>query len=255
MLARCRVTSRNPAETLLDLIVGDTEDIRSPRPMDPLSDLNAFIHLHPAWEIRSTVLVQWLARLEELDLLLRDCGSAWYVDLDFRGLYRRVDPTVVEAWKQARTAAEQSERPAASRYLAQAWQKVFGMNPEPTDGYGDAVRAVEAVACPVVLPEKTAQGKAIVHHVRNELEKHGDRWRFVLVEGENVDAGHGSVDVVAAMLNRLLRGETERHGLEGRNRPSTQEEAEAAVHLAAVLVQWFSRGAIQPRESETSTPR
>jgi hypothetical protein len=123
------------------------------------------------------------------------------------------------------------------------------MHPEPTDGYADAVKAVEAVACPVVLPEKTEQGKAMIHRVRDELlDRHPKRWRFVLVESEDVEAGHGSIDVVAAMLNRLLRGETERHGLEGRNRPSTQAEAETAIHLAAVLVQWFSRGAIQRRE-------
>lgn len=40
------------------------------------------------------------------------------------------------------------------------------MHPEPTDGYADAVKAVEAVACPVVLPEKTEQGKAMIHATR-----------------------------------------------------------------------------------------
>jgi hypothetical protein len=152
----------------------------------------------------------------------------------------------VEAWQRARDRAERAGRTGASRYLAQAWRKVYGQNPEPTDGYADAVKAVEAVAVPVVLPGKP---NAIVHHVRNELEKHPDQWRFVLVEGETAAAGDGSIDVVATMLNRLLRGETERHGLEERNRPSSQAEAEAAVQLAVVLAQWFLDGAIQKRDT------
>jgi hypothetical protein len=86
-----------------------------------------------------------------------------------------------------------------------------------------------------------------VHHVRRELKDHHNRWRFVLAEAEDVPAEEGSIEVVTTMLDRMLRGETERHGVEGVNRPSTPAEAQAAVHLAAVLVQWFTSGAIQPR--------
>jgi hypothetical protein len=185
----------------------------------------------------------------DLERMLVDAGSAWEVNGEFRGLYRRVDATVVEAWERAWAQAESAGRTGASRYLAQAWRKIYGQHPEPTDGYADAVKAVEAVAVPVVLPDKP---NAIVHHVRTELEKHSDQWRFVLVEGEAIAAGEGAIDVVATMLNRLLRGETERHGLDHRNRPSSQAEAEAAVQLAVVLVQWFLDGAIQKRNAASN---
>jgi hypothetical protein len=49
------------------------------------------------------------------------------------------------------------------------------------------------------------------------------------------------------MLDRFVKGETPRHTSGEHNRESTHAEAEAAVHLAVILVQWFVSGAIQRR--------
>lgn len=243
--------SVTPAQALTWLAEGVTSGLRLERDIDQLTVVDAIVGLHPGWDSTAYSGSEpehelWGRKLYELEGILVDAGSAWEVNAEFRGLYRRVDATVVEAWQRARVLAEAAGRTGASRYLAQAWRKIYGQHPEPTDGYADAVKAVEAVAVPVVLPDKT---NAIVHHVRAELEKHPGQWRFVLVEGEKITAGDGAIDVVATMLNRLLRGETERHGLEHRNRPSSQAEAGAAVQLAVVLVQWFLDGAIQKRDS------
>ena len=216
------------------------------RRVDRLSVLNAFISLHVGWNPAANQHNDWVRRVEELNELLADAGLAWEVDVEFQGLYRRVEAPVVEAWQRARAAAEESGRSAAARYLTEAWRKTYGMHPEPTAGYGTAVKAVEAVAVPLVLP---SEKNATVHRVRSALQKKADEWQFVLGEAEGVAEGQGSVEVVAAMLDRLLRGETERHGDERVNRPSTLAEAQAAVHLAAVLVQWFISGAIQRRET------
>lgn len=229
------------------LVAGKTDYCQLARPVDQLSVIDAIIGLCPVWDDEDDIgecFGDWPHEIEVLDEILADSGSAWRVDQELRGLYRRVEAPVVEAWQRARSAAEESGRPNAARFLAEAWKKVYGMHPEPTDGYTAAVKAVEAVAVPVVLPDKP---RAIVHHVRTELNKHPERWRFVLAEAENVQPGEGSIELVVTMLDRLLRGETERHGVEGVNRPSTPAEAQAAVHLAAVLVQWFISGTIQPR--------
>ena len=233
---RC-LTNWSPRVALRVLINSGLDgSFSTDRSLDRLSVLNALIGLNDEWTP---------GELLELDQILVDAGSVWEINWDFHGLYRRVEAPVVEAWQRARAAAEESGRPAAARYLTEAWQKTYGMHPEPTAGYGAAVKAVDAVAVPLVLPTVR---NATVHRVRTELVKKQAEWCFVLGEAEGVQEGQGSVDVVATMLDRLLRGETERHGDERVNRPSTPEEAQAAVHLAAVLVQWFVSGAVQRRE-------
>jgi hypothetical protein len=257
VVTRLRVSSsvtsaKGPAtdiEIVNWLVAGEAGYYDVARLVDRLTVVDAIVAMHPAWERDPQTFSQsdqeaWAGHLLALQQLLADCGSAWTVDFDFRGLYRRVEAPVVEAWQRARAAAEESGRQSAARYLTEAWKKIYGMHPEPTDGYTAAVKAVEAVAVPVVLPSNP---RAIVHHVRRELKAHPSHWRFIIGEAEGVQAGEGAIDVVTTMLDRLLRGETERHGVEGVNRPSTPAEAQAAVHLAAVLVQWFISGAVQPR--------
>jgi hypothetical protein len=37
-------------------------------------------------------------------------------------------------------------------YLATAWNRAYGRNPDPSGAYRDAIRAVEASAKPIILP-------------------------------------------------------------------------------------------------------
>lgn len=50
---------------------------------------------------------------------------------------------------------------------------------------------------------------------------------------------------LVAMLRLLWQGQTDRHGGSTPTIPVTAEAAEAAVHLAVTLVQWFQSGAIR----------
>lgn len=248
-----RTSLLSPAAVLGRVMEGRLEGITSTRPIDRLTVLDAIINLHPDWDIErdgwdnSEYTKEWVTSLVDLNDLLQDCGSAWYVNGEFRGLCRRVDPTATDAWKRARQAAEQANRERASDYLARAWNAVYGQHPDPSAGYSAAVKAVEAAVLPVVYPDRKAQGKTpTVHQARRQLHNCPEQWRLVLAESDRVAPGEGSVEVVASMLDRLLRGETERHA-DDDNRPSRQEEAEAALHLAVLLVQWFVTGAVQPR--------
>jgi hypothetical protein len=80
---------------------------------------------------------------------LEAMASAWTVCDDGKGLQRRVDPTATEA---KRLAA--SPRDSASGELKQAWQAIYGLRPDPSDGWDHAIKAVEAVLIPVVCPTK-----------------------------------------------------------------------------------------------------
>lgn len=167
---------------------------------------------------------------------LEDAGSAYTVASDARSLVERVDPTVAEAVEQTIDTAP----PTAGELLRDAWRQVYGLHPDPTAGFHDAVRAVEEVACPLVLPEDGAAtlGKVIAH-----LRQGAHLWAFTLVDRNGAD----SVEPLVGMLDRLWTGQVSRHGGGQKSREQTTGEAQVAVHLAATLVQLLGAGALTRR--------
>jgi hypothetical protein len=176
-----------------------------------------------------------VARLNEL---LHDAGSAY--EIEWEGsvrLRRRLDPTVAANVDQAIAGAE----PTAGELLRAARQHAYGLHPDPDAAYRDAVRAVEEIACPMMLPQNArATLGAVLAHLRDG----GDKWRFVLVDKDGKD----DVTPLVAMMDRLWTGQVSRHGGGPNSRAQTQAEAEAAVHLAATLVQLLGSGSLSRRE-------
>jgi hypothetical protein len=85
--------------------------------------------------------------LAVLNGLLASGGSAYRYR---KGrLERRVDDTAVAAFERVAATANDE----ASMHLRRAWTAIYGRDPEPSLAYGEAVRAVEAVACPMFLPK------------------------------------------------------------------------------------------------------
>lgn len=83
--------------------------------------------------------------LNDLDMILNESGSAWKLGIRAGkpGLVRRV-PEGVQVQADAVIA---SAGHAGSR-LTQAWEKAFGISPDPSGAYTLAVRAVEDAAVP-----------------------------------------------------------------------------------------------------------
>lgn len=183
-----------------------------------------------------------LEQVAELAQLLDDAGSIYTVGVRDERLcvLRRVDPTVQAAADHDAAAADPTADPTAGQLLRHAWNTAYAREPDPTTAYRDAVRAVEQLACPLVLPHdnRATLGKVISH-----LKQGGSvRWRFALVDRDDTD----TVDPLVAILERLWTGQVSRHG-GGRN-SRDQTQAEAAVHLAATLVQLLATGALARRD-------
>jgi len=186
-------------------------------------------------------VLDWCAHfapdLEGLERILTKGSSVWTVGYDGDGvpeLQRRVLPSVAELVQSAASPGT-----AAERYLRAAWSHVYGHHRNPSAGYLDAVRAVEAVAVPVVTPRDTvgSLGK-VIPAMRDAPTK----WSTVFSPPIGVDA----VQTAVAMMELLWRSQADRHGVPDPAPPivTTQHEAEAALHLAATLVHWFNTGTI-----------
>lgn len=174
-----------------------------------------------------------------LQELLYAGGSAWRISTDGRALERRVDDTVTAA---ADTAV-QTAGGMAGEHLATAWRAAYGRNPDPDKSYAEAVKAVEALACPLVLPNKATQGNAILSNVIGDLSSTGaTKWELLLTDTQDSPA---SVEPVVTMMRLLMQGHRSRHSGGPNTRRQTPAEAEAAVHLAATLVQWLSAGVLR----------
>lgn len=194
----------------------------------PLDVIDAALYLCP--EARR----QW----EQLQQMFEDAGSAWHVNERCTGLERRVDPTVVAAYTAATTSAHRAGKDAATERLKKAWESAYGLTPDPGAAYRHAVAAVEDIAGPLFLPNSPLP---TLGTVLSTLSQGRAKYQFVIVDQLGSPA---SIDVVVEMISTLWHGQRDRHEGGPTSFPIKQESAEAAVHLAAVLVQWFANGAV-----------
>ncbi|SBW24498.1 hypothetical protein FDG2_4181 [Candidatus Protofrankia californiensis] len=174
--------------------------------------------------------------LQKLENILELGRIAFRVTTNGSCLEYRIDPTVASAAEHTLASAP----PDASELLSQAWESAYALDPDPDTAYGNAVRAVEEVLCPLVLPndKMPTLGKAL-RHLRDAPSK----WTFVLLD----KTGEGSIEPLEMILRRLWEGQHSRHGGGPTGfSPQTLEEARAAVHLAALAMQWISSGAFAP---------
>ncbi|QQC90260.1 hypothetical protein [Streptomyces alfalfae] len=164
------------------------------------------------------------SRYASLEECLSVGGSAWMAVKDQKGLQRRVDESAQQSYESAASPSDQ-----AGEELKQAWVNAFSRNPDASDAWDHAIKAVEAVLIPIVVPQ---QDKAQLGHVVGSLRSQGKRWKFIL---PGVQMNH-DVQPLVSMLDALWPN-PDRHA-NGNQRQPTLEEAQAAVHLAVSIVQW-----------------
>lgn len=101
-----------------------------------------------------------------LERILFDGHSVWRVVSSFDALERRQDPTATAALGRASSTASSFGRPAAAEHLRIAWAETYGMHPDPSKAFREAILAVEAVSVPVVTPKEAG---AHLGHVYGQL--------------------------------------------------------------------------------------
>lgn len=165
-----------------------------------------------------------------LDQILTLGGSKWITTDDGGALVERVAPAVADSLAQVLAETGQS---SASTHLRAAWTGAYGRNPNPGDAYGEAVKAVESAAAPVVEPNNE---KATLGTILGHLKRNAAKWRFAIDPGD--------IAPVIAAAQALWDGQTDRHGGNKPTKAVEPEAAQAAVLLAATLVHWFAAGLV-----------
>ncbi|OLE23311.1 MAG: hypothetical protein AUG49_16375 [Catenulispora sp. 13_1_20CM_3_70_7] len=173
--------------------------------------------------------------------LLEESRSVYEIAPDNRGLQRRIDLALARQTDQAEGFAMAAGRPAARQHLANARVKLFTLRPEPGVAYAEAIRAVEAVANPILISRHPFPTLSLA---RDHLRDAAATYEFAI---PNKQGAPGDVAVVVEMLSTLCGGHSDRHAGGPSNLPVSQESAEAAFGLAVTLVTWFSAGAVRRR--------
>ena len=169
------------------------------------------------------------ANSSTLKRLLDTGGSVWTVAEDNRSLVRVVSDEAQATFDAATSVADD-----ITTEMKEAWANAFGRNGDPSDAWDHAIKAMEALFIPLVIPKKD---KANLGGVVGELRNQGHVWKLVL---PGKDQDHSVVPLVG-MLDAIWPN-VDRHPGQATTRPPTAEEARAVVTLAATIVQWDRDG-------------
>ncbi|MEO6760976.1 MAG: hypothetical protein ABI220_01190, partial [Candidatus Saccharimonadales bacterium] len=116
-----------------------------------------------------------------LNVILVESGSKWIAVINDNGQGARLDERVDSSSTNAYENAVLETSNQSGTYLKASWSGAFGRNPDPTKAYNDAIKAMEAATCPVIVP---AQKDATLGHVIGELTAHPDKWSTAINEKE-----------------------------------------------------------------------
>ena len=180
---------------------------------DGLVSVADWLLYHDVRDARSTV--------DALEAILEVGRSEWKITrLDGQPrMSRRISEGVELAYEDV-----VSKTGAAGSLLAEAFNSVYGTNPNPDSAYGRSVKAVETLACPRYLPANTRAtlGSVIAHLNQKDVS-------LPLLEGNVPDR-----ELIVSMMRKLWAG-GERHGSESYQHVSV-DGAKTALALAFSLV-------------------
>ncbi|WP_210608839.1 hypothetical protein [Streptomyces rhizosphaericus] len=172
--------------------------------------------------------------------ILREGDSAFAVSDDCSRLEHRIDETLHATYDKA-VETGVSKAQTAGDHLRAAFSEAYGLNPDPSAAYARAIKAVEAVANPLFLPNAV---EPTLGKVRSHLDQGRHKYEMVIADKTGAPA---DIDAVVAMVSLLWHGQRDRHEGGPTTAAVTQEAAETAVHTAALLVHWISTGSVRKK--------
>jgi len=166
-----------------------------------------------------------------VDSELAQARSAYCVGLDGNGRYELQyrQPEALTALVEEATLG--TDR--ASEHLRRAWSKAFGRQPDPNGACVEAVAAIEVAARPIVSPNN---GRSTLGTIIRDINAKPSKWTS---DSEADD----DIEKIVAMMDLVWTGHF-RHGDDSKPISVSNAGAEMIVHLAAILVHWFTSGRV-----------
>ena len=189
-------------------------------------------------------VIDWLldhgcGHAQSLEHILKSAGHVLRVSPDGSRLVERIEPTLWNEYEQVTQLDDQ-----ASQYMQEAWALAFGRNPNGSDAWGKAIKAIETLLKPIVSPKNN---KATIGSMTSELRQAPGKWecklpdRIYNVNGEtNVKPG---IEVFIDAL-ATIGYQPDRHG---NDQPQDVDEATArsVLFLATTVVGWLRDGTLR----------
>lgn len=172
-----------------------------------------------------------VASKEKLDSMLLLANSAYQVNASWTGLELRIAPEVQDQVQ----AVVDSTAGSAGEHLTRAWNAAYSRTPDPVRSYSESIKAVEAALGAHVSPDNS---RLTLGTMIRDVTAKPEKWTFAIADGHA-----NGVETVLNMMRTLWYGQTSRHAGVNPTRDETDEEAKAAVHFAATLVQFGVSGA------------
>ena len=196
-----------------------------------------------ALDVMDWLLGHGCGHAQSLEHILKSAGHVLRVSPDGSRLVERIEPALWDEYEQVTQLDDQ-----ASKYMQEAWALAFGREPNLSDAWGRAIKAIETLLKPIVSPKNN---KATIGSMTSALRQSPDKWkcklpdRFYNVNGE-INSKRGIEVFVDALAT--IGYQPDRHGSD---QPQDVDEATArsVLFLATTVVGWLRDGILRTTDS------
>ena len=189
-------------------------------------------------------VIDWLlnhsyGHADALEFILKSAGHVLRVSPDRSRLVERIEPTLWDEYEQVTQPDDQ-----ASQCMQEAWALAFGREPNLSDAWGRAIKAIETLLKPIVSPKND---KATIGSMVSALRQSPDKWKCKLPDREYKSNGETNVKpAIEVFIDALatIGYQPDRHGSD---RPQDVDEATArsVLFLATTVVGWLRDGILR----------
>lgn len=180
---------------------------------------------------------------QPLEHILKSAGHVLRVSPDGNRLVERIEPTL---WNEYEWATQPDDQ--ASQYMQEAWALAFGREPNLSDAWGRAIKAIETLLKPIVSPKND---KATIGSMASALRQSPDKWECKLPDRGYKSNGETNVKPgIEVFIDALatIGYQPDRHGSD---QPQDVDEATArsVLFLATTVVGWLRDGILTTIDS------
>jgi len=196
-----------------------------------------------ALDVMDWLLGHGCGHAQSLEHILKSAGHVLRISPDGNRLVERIDLALWDEYEQVTQLDDQ-----ASQYMQEAWALAFGREPNLSDAWGRAIKAIETLLKPIVSP---SDNKATLGKMISALRQSPDKWECKLPDRDYKANGETNVKPgIEVFIDALatIGYQPDRHGSD---QPQDVDEttARSILFLATTVVGWLRDGILRTIDS------